>query len=48
MIIKRFLRALKTYSDNRAAYWQLMNMTDRELQDLGICRGEIKRLTMGE
>ena len=40
MIIKRFLRALKTYSDNRTAYWQLMNMTDRQLNDLGICRGD--------
>jgi len=47
MIIKRFLRALKTYSDNRTAYWQLMNMTDRQLNDLGICRGDIKRLTIG-
>jgi len=47
-MIKRFLKVLKTYSKNRTAYWQLMNMTERELQDLGICRGEIKRLTMGE
>jgi len=30
---------------NRTAYYQLMNMTERQLRDLGISRGEIRRLT---
>lgn len=27
--------------ERRVAYWQLQNMTDKELHDIGITRGEI-------
>ena len=30
---------------NRVAYYQLMNMNDKQLNDIGICRGDIRRLT---
>ena len=47
-MIRRLINIYRTYTENRTAYWQLMNMTERELNDLGICRGDIKRLTIGE
>ena len=47
-MIRKLLNTYKTYTSNKTAYWQLMNMTDRQLRDLGICRGDIKRLTIGE
>ena len=40
-------RLLKTVQDNqqrRADYWLLMNMTNKELQDIGISRGEINKV----
>jgi uncharacterized protein YjiS (DUF1127 family) len=40
-------RLLKTIQDNqqrRADYWLLMNMTNKELQDIGISRGEINKV----
>ena len=45
-MIKKLINTYRTYTSNKTAYWQLMNMTDRQLRDLGICRGDIKRLTM--
>ncbi len=50
--IMQFLRALlKKIQNNqqrRADYWLLMNMTDRELKDIGINRGEINRIIFQE
>jgi uncharacterized protein YjiS (DUF1127 family) len=40
-------KLLKTIQDNqqrRADYWLLMNMTNKELQDIGISRGEINKV----
>jgi len=31
-------------SQERAAYWQMQNLTDKELRDIGISRAEIKRI----
>jgi uncharacterized protein YjiS (DUF1127 family) len=46
--IMQYLRKLlKTIQDNqqrRADYWLLMNMTNKELQDIGISRGEINKV----
>ena len=50
--IMQFLRALlKKIQNNqqrRADYWLLMNMTDKELKDIGINRGEINRIIFQE
>ena len=46
-IIQCLRRLLKTIQDNqqrRADYWLLMNMTNKELQDIGISRGEINKV----
>ena len=44
-MIRKLLNKYYGYMANRTAYYQLMSMTERQLQDLGICRGEIRRLT---
>lgn len=46
-IMQYLRRLLKTIQDNqqrRADYWLLMNMTNKELQDIGISRGEINKV----
>lgn len=46
--IKQYLKALlETIQKNqqqRADHWMLSNMTDRELRDVGISRGEINSI----
>ena len=32
----------------RAAYWQLANLTDQELRDIGVTRSEIRNLVYGD
>ena len=44
-MIKKFLEKYHNYMVNRSAYYTLMSMSERELRDLGISRGEIRRLT---
>ena len=44
-MIRKLVSKYNKYMENRTAYYQLLNMTDRQLKDLGICRGDIKRLT---
>ena len=44
-MIRKLLIKYHNYMANRTAYYQLMNMTERQQRDLGICRGEIRRLT---
>lgn len=41
---KRILNAFEKAQMKRVAYWQLQNLTDRELKDIGISRGDIRRL----
>ncbi len=44
-MLKKLLHKYRNYMVNRTAYYQLMNMTEYQLRDLGISRGEIRRLT---
>jgi len=44
-MIRKLLTKYTSYRANRTAYYQLMNMTERQLRDLGISRGDIRRLT---
>ena len=44
-MIKKLLEKYHNYMVNRTAYYHLMSMTERQLRDLGISRGEIRRLT---
>ena len=41
-MLKRLLKRLQDSQQRRADYWLLHNMTDKDLRDIGISRGEIK------
>ena len=38
-----FLQRRREYNRKKVDYYLLMNMTDRELQDIGVNRSEIKQ-----
>lgn len=42
--ITRLIRGLQAAQERRAAFWQLQNLTDKQLKDIGITRGEIRSL----
>jgi uncharacterized protein YjiS (DUF1127 family) len=39
---------IKEANEKRVAYWQLNNMSDKSLKDMGISRGEIYSKIYGE
>mgnify|MGYP003629957378 FL=1 len=41
-MLKRLLKRLQDSQQRRADYWLLHNMTNKDLRDIGISRGEIK------
>jgi len=41
-MFKNILRSIQQTQMRRAEYWQLMNMSDIMLKDIGLSRGEIK------
>jgi uncharacterized protein YjiS (DUF1127 family) len=42
-MFKNILKAIQKNQQRRADYWILMNMSDKELHDIGISRGEIRQ-----
>ena len=46
-IIKKLFKKIELIQARRAAYWQLQNLTDKELKDIGINRGEIRDIING-
>ena len=42
--LRRLLKRIQDNQQRRADYWLLMNMTNKELQDIGISRGEINKV----
>tara|TARA_B100000780_G_C20674394_1_gene268399 strand:+ start:162 stop:320 length:159 start_codon:yes stop_codon:yes gene_type:complete len=41
-MFKKILKTLQQRQMRRVEYWQLTNMSDQMLKDIGITRGEIK------
>jgi len=41
-MFKKLAKAFVSYQQSRADYWMLQNMTDKQLKDIGITRGEIR------
>ena len=41
-MFKTFIKALQDSQMRRVQYWQLVNMSDAALRDIGVTRGEIK------
>lgn len=42
------VQKIQHYQLKRVAYWQLNNMSDNMLRDIGITRGDIRRVANGE
>jgi len=40
-MFKNLLTRIQQHQQRRADYWILMNMSDKELHDIGISRGEV-------
>lgn len=43
--IARMIDAVRTWNDVRATRAALSQLTDRELEDIGLCRGDIKHVS---
>jgi len=46
-MFRRVLKAIQQNQQRRADYWILMNLSDKELHDMGISRGEIRQKVYG-
>ena len=46
-MFKNILKAIQKNQQRRADYWVLMNMSNKELHDMGISRGEIRQKVYG-
>jgi len=42
-MFRKVLKAIQENQQRRADYWILMNLSDKELHDMGISRGEIRQ-----
>ena len=47
-MFKRIYDFIKESNEKRVAYWQLQNMSDKTLKDMGISRGEIYSKIYGQ
>ncbi len=47
-LIKNFLQKLRRQNAYRNTYNQLQRLTDRELADIGIARGDIRNVAKGD
>ena len=48
IMFKRIMKAIMESQQRRPDYWILQNMTDRELHDIGIARGQIREVVSGD
>lgn len=46
-IVARFTSLLEARRDTRVTRRELSRLTDRELDDIGLCRGDIERIARG-
>ena len=42
-MFKKFIKAIQNSQQRRVQYWQLKNMSDAALKDIGVTRGEIEQ-----
>lgn len=43
-MFKKIIESIQKAQMRRVAFWQLANMTDKELHDIGVARGDIRRI----
>ena len=41
-MFKRFVKLVQKSQERKVALWQLQNMSDKQLRDIGVSRAEIK------
>ena len=46
-VVANFFSMLSTWNDARATRRELSRLSDRELDDIGLCRGDIERVARG-
>jgi uncharacterized protein YjiS (DUF1127 family) len=42
-MIKKIWKRIVDMQERRAAYWTLQHMSDKQLRDIGVTRGELKQ-----
>jgi uncharacterized protein YjiS (DUF1127 family) len=47
-MFKRIVKAIARTQERRAAYFVLQNMTEKQLKDIGVTRGELRQKVYGE
>jgi len=47
-MFKKLLTKLQEHQMRRVAYWQLQNLNDRTLYDIGLTRADIRRIAYKE
>jgi len=47
-MFRKVLKAIQKNQQRRADYWVLMNMSNKELHDMGISRGEVYQKVYGK
>ena len=40
-MFKKFIKFMQTSQERKVALWQVQNMTDMQLKDIGVTRGQI-------
>lgn len=46
--LKNIFHKIEEAQEKRAQYWMLQNLTDKELRDIGISRGQIREAIYGD
>jgi len=46
-MFKKIFKKIQENQQRRADYWILMNLSDKELHDMGISRGEVRQKVYG-
>ena len=46
-VVAKFFSMLSTWNDARVTRRELSRLSDRELDDIGLCRGDIERIARG-
>ncbi len=47
-MFKRIVKAIARTQERRAAYFVLQNMTEKQLKDIGVTRGELRQKVYGD
>ena len=46
-MLKRIIKAIIAHQEKRAAYYTLAKLSDKDLKDIGVTRGELRQKVYG-